>query len=86
MKASEEISADLFIKNCVKTGVEKHRKIVNHAKEQKSSEFASNVDKLIREGDSNIYSDVINHQICSEHNVDMMYDQSKEEHYCPICL
>jgi hypothetical protein len=86
MKASEEISADLFIKNCVKTGIEQHRKIVDHAKEEKSSEFASNVDELIREGESNVYSRVINQRRCSEHNVDMMYDQSKEEHYCPICL
>ena len=86
MKASEKISADLFIKNCISTGVEQHRKIVNAAKEQKSSEFASNVDKLIREGDSNVYSDVINHQRCSKHNVDMMYDENKQEHYCPICL
>jgi len=86
MKASEEISADLFIRNCVNTGVEQHRKIVNHAENKKSSEFASNVDELIREGESNVYSDVINHRRCSEHNVDMMYDENNEEHYCPICL
>jgi hypothetical protein len=87
MKASEEISADLFIKNCLQSqGMHHHRQIVNLAREEKGSDFAANVDELIREGESKAYTGKIQSPHCDGHDVDMMYDEHNEEHYCPICL
>jgi len=87
MKASEEISAELFIKNCVRhQGMHHHREIVNLAEQERSSKFASHVDELIRSGKSNVYSGKVQPQKCSEHNADLMYDESQSEYYCPICL
>lgn len=87
MKASEEISADLFIKNCIQNqGMHHHREIVNLAEQEKSSRFATHVDELIRKGNSKAYSGKVQPQKCSEHDVDLMYDESQSEYYCPLCL
>lgn len=87
MKASEEISADIFIRDCLQhRGMHHHREIVNLAEQEKSSNFASLVDELIRSGESKAYSGKVQPHKCPNHSVDLMYDASEEEHYCPLCL
>jgi len=86
MKASEEISADLFIKDCIAKGINYRREIVSYAQSQGSDDFASRVDELIREGQSKAYEAEIEVESCDEHGTDMMYDENNKEHYCPICV
>jgi hypothetical protein len=61
------------------------REIVNLAEEEKSTRFASNVDELIRSGESKAYLGKLNQRQCDTHNVDMMFDENNREHYCPLC-
>lgn len=83
MKASEEFSADLFIGKCIKRGISYRDEIVTYAAKQKSEEFASRVDDLIRNGKSKVYEK--DEEFCSVHEVEMLYDQKQKEFYCPFC-
>lgn len=82
MKASEEIACDLFIKHCISKGIADQRDIV---KEAEGSDQVT-VENLIESGNS-VFEDVISEEdLCDSCTNRMMWDDGKEEYYCPICL
>lgn len=82
MKASEEIACDLFIKQCISRGISDQRDIIEEAE---GSDQVT-VENLIESGNS-VFEDVISEEdLCDNCTNRMMWDDSKEEYYCPLCL
>jgi len=86
MKASKEVSVDLFIKHCINIhGLKTEKEIIDRAKEEKDEE-GHLVKQLIREGKSEAYNEIEFQDIdCRFCGSTKMYDSKKEEYYCPMC-
>lgn len=84
MKASKEISIDFFIKDCIKRGIDNQHDIVEEAR-QKESRDAKVVKDFLLSGKSNPYEEHIEWESCSECDADLMFDESAEQYFCPLC-
>lgn len=83
MKASEEIAADMFIRDCIRRGITNHRHIVEEARQAKGT-GSQKVEELLQKGKSKSYDD-IKAEECPTCESPLMYDDSQSEFYCPIC-
>jgi len=85
MKASKELSIDIFIKNCVQnSGLTTERAIIDKAKEEREDHHL--VKELIREGKSKAYNHIkYEEDFCEECGNSTMYDSNLQEYYCPMC-
>ena len=86
MKASKELSVDLFIKNCIEhRGLTTEREIINRAREEEGREVHL-VKELIRDGQSKAYNGIkYEEDFCEECGNSTMYDSEMRQYYCPIC-
>ena len=84
MKASEEISIDFFIKQCINKGIDNQYKIVQMAKSEKGTN-AEMVRNFISDGKSNPYEHHIDRETCVDCGSNMMFDENQKEYYCPLC-
>lgn len=83
MKASEEIAADLFIRNCIDRGITAKSAIIKEASKGDGT-GSSQVAELMEKRKSVAYEE-IRWEECNVCETDMMYDDSVDEYYCPRC-
>lgn len=83
MKTSKVIAADHFIRGCLERGITNHRDIIEEAREGKGA-GSSTVEKLLKNGESIPYGD-IETECCFSCGLDLMFDETNNEYYCPIC-
>lgn len=84
MKASEEIAADMFIKDCMRNGIDSRHEIVRKAK-QIDGVDSQKIGELLDSGKSQPYESSMPNNKCSECSSQMMFDEVKDEFYCPAC-
>lgn len=86
MKASKEIAADYFIRNCKRNGVTHKRGIIQEARDNPdlNSREVDVVREALESGASNI-SGVDEIKECSECGRENLFDESEQEYYCPVC-
>jgi len=84
MKASEEISIDFFIKECIKRGIDNQHDIVEEAREDETRD-ANVVKKFLLDGKSNPYEEHIEWESCIECGGKLMFDDANREYFCPLC-
>lgn len=86
MKASEEIAADMFIRQCIRRGIDTQREIVEEARKHNSGSItATDIRNFIHNGNSVPYEDRGGGKECLSCNNAKLFDESREEYYCPVC-
>jgi len=84
MKASEEISIDFFIRDCIKRGIDNQHDIVEEARGNETRN-ANVVKKFLLDGKSNPYEEHIEWKSCIECGGKLMFDDTNREYFCPLC-
>lgn len=84
MKASEEIGIDFFIQKCVESGIDTRFGIIEQARKE-SERDAERVKNFLLEGKSNPYEDYVEWESCIDCGNNLLFDEKKQEQYCPIC-
>ena len=85
MKASEEISIDFFIKECIeRRGIDNQYDIVEEARKTEGRD-ANRVKDFLLSGKSNPYEHHVEWEECIECEGNLMFDDSEREYYCPVC-
>lgn len=84
MKASEEIAADMFIKDCMREGIDSHYEIVEQARKIDGVDV-SKIKELLDSGESRPFENSTPDNTCKGCGSQMMFDESEGEFYCPRC-
>lgn len=84
--------AEVFIVECFESGITKKSDILEEFVESdggidniEESEVGRTVKRKIENRESEAYNAYWEIHECDECDIDMLYDESKEEYYCPIC-
>ena len=84
MRGSKEISIDLFIIDCIKRGIDNQHDIVEEARENETRD-ANVVKEFLLDEKSLPYEEHIEWESCIECGKKLMFDDTNEFYYCPLC-